>query len=44
MVTITERAEWVEQIRQIEANDPVQGGENGIDNIPTNNWQIGRLI
>lgn len=34
MVTITERAEWVEQIRQIEANDPVQGGENGIDNIP----------
>lgn len=34
MVAITERAEWAEQIRQIEANDPVQGGENGIDNIP----------
>lgn len=34
MVAITEKAEWVEQIRQIEANDPVQGGENGIDNIP----------
>lgn len=34
MVAITEQAIWVEQIRQIEANDPVQGGENGIDNIP----------
>ena len=34
MVAITEQAVWVEQIRQIEVNDPVQGGENGIDNIP----------
>ena len=34
MVAITEQAVWAEQIRQIEANDPVQGGENGIDNIP----------
>lgn len=34
MVAITEQAVWVDEIRQIEANDPVQGGENGIDNIP----------
>lgn len=34
MVAITEQAVWADNIRQIEANDPVQGGENGIDNIP----------
>lgn len=34
MVAITEKAEWSAQIRQIEEDDPVQGGENGIDNIP----------
>lgn len=44
MVTITERAEWVEQIRQIEANDPVQGVKMVLTTFPTNNWQIGRLI
>lgn len=34
MVAITEQPIWEDDIRQIEANDPVQGGENGIDNIP----------
>ena len=34
MANVNEQAVWVENINLIAEDDPVQGGENGIDNIP----------
>lgn len=34
MALIKETAEWVENIYLIEPNDPVEGGEDGVDNRP----------
>lgn len=34
MAVIQETAEWVNEIKIISLDDPVEGGENGIDNIP----------
>lgn len=34
MALIKETAEWVENIYLIEPNDPVEGGEDGVDNQP----------
>lgn len=33
MAELKETAEWVEGIYQLEVTDPVEGGENGIDNL-----------
>jgi hypothetical protein len=35
MSNLTEQAEWAEGIYQFETSDPVQGGPDGIDNVPT---------
>ena len=35
MANLKETAKWETGIRQFEESDPVQGGENGVDNIPT---------
>ncbi|MEI7294440.1 hypothetical protein WCQ02_20050 [Paraburkholderia tropica] len=32
---LTETAQWEEGIRQFETSDPVEGGPDGVDNIPT---------
>ncbi|MFB2538798.1 hypothetical protein [Acinetobacter sp. c3-l95] len=34
MVAVKEQPIWSDEVRQIEPDDPVQGGEGGIDNIP----------
>ena len=35
MANLKETPRWEPGIRQFEESDPVQGGENGVDNIPT---------
>ncbi|WP_321815692.1 MULTISPECIES: gp53-like domain-containing protein [unclassified Paraburkholderia] len=34
MTYLTESAEWAEGVRQFETSDPVEGGPDGVDNIP----------
>ena len=34
MAVVKDVATWVEEIYLIDPNDPVQGGEGGIDNLP----------
>ena len=42
MANLNETAKWEEGIYQIEEADPVMGGPDGIDNLPTSIWRTAR--